>query len=202
MQKCLYGLQGNIVKDYKNGYCIRFADDICVSARTKKDAEKFLEEIKKFVAKRGLQLSDNKTRIINIKKEGFEFLARFYLYQDGFLKCVPSDRAVQNFINEMEELIFNNKKSVSQKKLIQKINAKITGFTTYHKCEDSSEVFKYLDVVINALLLKFMKAIYPNSTLEQLQKKYWKNDSIRKKYICYSLQSEYMCAKYGRYNFS
>lgn len=202
LQKCLYGLQGNIVKDYKNGYCIRFADDICVSARTKKDAEKFLEEIKKFVAKRGLQLSDNKTRIINIKKEGFEFLARFYLYQDGFLKCVPSDRAVQNFINEMEELIFNNKKSVSQKKLIQKINAKITGFTTYHKCEDSSEVFKYLDVVINALLLKFMKAIYPNSTLEQLQKKYWKNDSIRKKYICYSLQSEYMCAKYGRYNFS
>lgn len=179
LQKCLYDLQGKEVSDYKNGYCIRFADDVCVSSRTKKDAEKFLEEIKKFVAKRGLKLSENKTKIINIKKEGFEFLARFYLYQDGYLKCIPSDRAVKNFISEIEELIFDSKKSISQKKLIQKVNAKITGFTTYHKCEDSLEVFKYLDVVINALLLKFMKMIYPNSSIEQLQKKYWKNDSTR-----------------------
>lgn len=179
LQWYLYSLQGNDIKDYKNGYCIRFADDICISARTKEDAEQFLEEIKKFVAKRGLKLSDNKTKIINIKKEGFEFLARFYLYQDGFLKCIPSDRAVKNFINEMEELIFSNKKNISQKKLIQKVNAKITGFSTYHRYEDSLEVFKYLDVIINALLLKFMKEIYPNSTMEQLQKKYWKKDSIR-----------------------
>lgn len=188
LQEKLYSLQGKTITDYKNGYCIRFADDICVSCRTQKDAEKFLEEIKKFIAKRGLTLSESKTKIINIKREGFEFLARFYLYQDGFLKCIPSDRAVNNFISEMEELIFDNKKTISQKRLIQKVNAKITGFVTYHKCEDALEVFKYLDVVINALLLKFMRVIYPNSTVEQLQKKYWKRDSIRQECICYSFK--------------
>lgn len=176
LQHCLYDLQGKVIKDYKNGYCIRFADDLCVSARTKQDAENFLKEIKRFIAKRGLKLSEEKTKIINIKKEGFEFLSRFYLYQDGNLQCVPSNKAVRNFENELEELIEHNKKRWSQRKLIQSVNAKITGFTTYHKFEESKETFKYLDVVVNALLLKFIKEIYPNTPVEQLQKRYWKTD--------------------------
>lgn len=116
------------------------------------------------------------------------------------LKCIPSDKAVKNFQNEVEELIFRNKEKWSQRKLIQSLNAKISGFTTYHKCEDSKEVFKYLDVIINAFLLKLMAEIYPSMTIEQIQKKYWKTDSIRKKCIFTYIKCKYLCAKYGRYN--
>ena len=66
----------------------------------------------------------------------------------------------------------------SQSKLIQALNSKISGFVTYHKCEESLEVFKHLDVIINALLLKMMKELYKNYTKEQIIKKYWKKDSL------------------------
>ena len=177
LQLELYQLQGDKTRDYKNGYCVRFADDICVTARTKQDAEKFKAIIEKFVAQRGLKLSENKTRIVNIR-EGFEFISRYYCKIDGIVRCIPSEKAVKNFEREVEELIFSKEDSWSQRQLIMAINSKISGFVTYHKCEESSEIFRYLDVVINVLLLKFMRKQYPNSTTEQLQKKYWKKDSF------------------------
>ena len=79
---------------------------------------------------------------------------------------------------EVEDLIFSNKGKWTQGKLIQTLNAKISGFATYHKCEESMEVFKHLDVIINAFLLKMMRELYKNSTSEQLIKKYWKTDSF------------------------
>jgi len=179
LQRELYNMQGKEIKDFKNGYCVRFADDILVSARTEKDAKIFLEKIKKFVAERGLELSEEKTKIVNIRRNGFEFLSRFYIMQDGALKCIPSDKAIKNFELEMEELIFNKNGKQTQSNLIKRINAKIAGFTTYHKCEEATDTFRYLDIIINALLLKFMTEKKPELMLEQIQKQYWIKDSIR-----------------------
>lgn len=179
LQFRLYDLQGDKVKDYKNGWCLRFADDILVTARTKEDAEKFKEEIIRFVTERGLKISEHKTKIVNIK-EGFDFLSRTYCKIDGIVRCIPSEKAVNNFKREIEELIFENKENWSQSKLIQNINAKTTGFVTYHKYEESTEVFKHLDVIINALLLKLLKELFPKQSTDQLIKKYWKEDSFKR----------------------
>ena len=180
LQYELYSLQGRKVQDYKNGYCVRFADDICVTARTKQDAEQFRRKIEIFLAKRGLKLSEEKTKIVNIK-EGFEFISRYYCKVDGIIRCIPSNKAVKNFEMEVERLIFSSEKNWSQRKLIMSLNAKITGFATYHKCEESTEVFKHLDVIINALLLKFMRKMYPKVPMTQLQNKYWKKDSLERR---------------------
>ena len=177
LQLELYNLQGKVTKDYKNGYCVRFADDICVTARTKQDAENFKKVIEKFVAKRGLKLAEDKTKVVNIK-EGFDFISRFYCKIDGIVRCIPSEKAVKNFEKEVEELIFAREDSWSQRQLIMALNSKISGFVTYHKCEESADAFRHLDVIINVLLLKFMRKQYPNSTMEQLQRKYWKKDSF------------------------
>ena len=176
LQYRLYDLQGDRIQDYKNGWCLRFADDILVTARTEEDAKRFLEEIKKFAVERGLILSDKKTKITNIR-DGFDFLSRFYCKIDGIVRCIPSEKAVKNFEKEVEELIFENKDNWSQNKLIQSVNAKITGFATYHRCEESTDVFKHIDVIINAFLLKLLRELYPNQTREQLIKKFWKEDS-------------------------
>ena len=176
LQKRLYDLQGEEITDFFNGNCIRFADDIFITAKTRQDAETFKNEVEKFSSERGLKISDKKTKIVNIK-DGFEFLARFYCKLDGVIRCIPSKKAVDKFELEIEELILNEQRVWSQSKLIDSINAKITGFTTYHKVEESIDIFKHLDVIINALLLRKMKQLYPNSTNEQLIKKYWKEDS-------------------------
>lgn len=177
LQRRLYNLQGKPIKDFKNGFCIRFADDVCITARTREDAEKFKEEVISFVSERGLKISENKTKIVNIK-DGFEFLSRFYCKIDGVIRCIPSEKAVDKFEMEVEDMIFSNKGKWTQGKLIQSLNSKISGFATYHKCEESMAVFKHLDVIINAFLLKMMKELYKNLTKEQLIKKFWKTDSF------------------------
>lgn len=177
LQKRLFDLQGERITDFKNGFCIRFADDLCITARTREDAEIFKKEVISFASERGLKISENKTKIVNIK-DGFEFLSRFYCKIDGVIRCIPSQKAVDKFEMEVEDLIFSNKGKWTQGKLIQTLNAKISGFATYHKCEESMEVFKHLDVIINAFLLKMMRELYKNSTSEQLIKKYWKTDSF------------------------
>ena len=58
-------------------------------------------------------------------------------------------------------LIYANKDKLPLRKLIEKINNKIMGFSTYHKVEESSETFIHLDVVINTLMLKIMKEKHP-----------------------------------------
>lgn len=176
LQRVLYELQGKKTKDYKDGWCLRFADDILITARTKENAEKFKKEVVKFVSKRGLMISERKTKIVNIK-EGFEFLARFYCKIDGVIRCVPSAKSVSKFEQEVEELIFKYKEKWSQSKLIQAINRKISGYVTYHKCEESTDVFKHLDVVINMLLLKLMRELHSEIPREKLIKRYWKIDS-------------------------
>lgn len=177
LQLRLYKLQGEKIYDYKNGFCLRFADDICTTARTEKEAYKFKDEVISFARERGLKISETKTKIVNIK-DGFDFLARSYYKIDGMIRCIPSEKAVKKFEKEIEELIFNNAENWSQGKLIQNINYKISGFTTYHKVEEAIGVFKHLDVVINALLLKMMKQLYKNMTKEQIIKKFWKTDSL------------------------
>ena len=177
LQRRLYDLQGDRITDFKNGYCLRFADDLFITARTYNDAVKLKDEVIKFASERGLKLSEKKTKIVNVK-DGFDFLSRFYCKIDGVIRCIPSQKAVDKFEVEIEEIINTNKGKWSQSKLIQALNSKISGFVTYHKCEESLEVFKHLDVIINALLLKMMKELYKNYTKEQIIKKYWKKDSL------------------------
>ncbi len=176
LQKELYTLQGNNVKDFYNGQCLRFADDVLITARTKEDAVKLKNKLKDFVSKRGLRISKEKTKIINIK-DGFDFLSRYYCKIDGEIRCIPSEKAVNKFEEEVKFLIFNNKDRWSISKLIDSINRKISGFATYHKVEEARKTFIHLDVVINAFLLKMVKEFHPTYSNNQLIRKYWVKDA-------------------------
>lgn len=181
IQKLLYDMQEDQNHlDYFDGYAIRFADDICISARSREQAEKYLDAIKNFLAPRGLILSPTKTHIEHITK-GFNFLSRFYCRVDGHPCCIPSDKAVKNFEKDLEDLILNPETKWSQKKLIQAINSKLHGWASYHRVEESSEIFKHFDVLVNALLLRLMKSMYPNKTTNMLIKQYWYSDNLNRK---------------------
>ncbi|WP_324611080.1 reverse transcriptase domain-containing protein [Moorena producens] len=53
--------------------CIRYADDMVVILKPKDNAEKILEKIKTFLADRGMEISEEKTKITNTT-DGFDFL--------------------------------------------------------------------------------------------------------------------------------
>lgn len=172
LQYKLYDLQGEKITDFKNGYMVRFADDVAVTARTREDAEIFKEEIEKFAGIRGLTLSEKKTKIVNIK-DGFDFLSRFYIKLHNQIRVIPSEKAVKAFEEDLEDFILNPEKKWTQRTLIRDLNAKLYGWATYHRVEESGDVFKHLDVFVNALLIKLMQRTYPNKTVKQLLNKYW-----------------------------
>lgn len=177
LQKALYDLQGENIKDFQNGKVFRFADDVLITAKSKEDALKFKKALQKFITARGLVISEEKTKIKNIR-EGFDFISRFYCKVDGIIRCIPSEYAVENFKKEMEALIFNNIDRWSLNKMINNINSKITGFATYHKIEESMETFVHLDAIINALLLKMVKKMHPSYSNNHLIQRYWRKDSL------------------------
>ncbi len=64
----------------KFGKLIRYADDFCVICRTKQDAEKAMKIIRHIMKILKLTLHPDKTRIVNPKIEGFDFLG-FYFFK-------------------------------------------------------------------------------------------------------------------------
>lgn len=172
LQFKLYDLQGENILDYKDGYLTRFADDFAVTARSKERAEEFKVIVEEFLGERGLRLSEKKTKIVNVR-DGFDFLSRHYIKIHNQINVIPSEKAVTNLEKELEDLILNPEKHWTQRSLIQSINSKLHGWATYHRVEESKEIFSHIDVLVNALLLRLMQKTYPNKTIQQLQNKYW-----------------------------
>ena len=125
-----------------------------------------------FFGERGLRLSENKTKIVNVR-DGFDWLSKYYIKIHNEIRVIPSEKAVKNFEQDLEDFILNPEKKWNQRSLIRDLNAKLYGWATYHRVEESEEIFKHIDVRVNALLLKLMQQIYPKQTLKQLRDKYW-----------------------------
>ncbi len=156
--------------DYSDGNLLRYADDIIVSARTKESAEKCKLIIKGFLRERGLQLSEEKSKISHID-EGFTFMSRTYEKRGNMLIAIPSDAAIERFMASLKDTISNH--GGSQKSLIEKVNRKIDGWVTYHKITEADFAFRKMDVYISALLLELCEKKHPKWSRERILEKYW-----------------------------
>jgi RNA-directed DNA polymerase len=73
---------------------IRYADDMVIILRPQDDADAILERINKFLADRGMKVSEKKTKI-TAATNGFDFLGwRFKVQSNGKFRCTPS---VENY---------------------------------------------------------------------------------------------------------
>lgn len=158
------------ITDFYNGNVLRYADDIIIAARTEGDAERMGEILSEFLFLRGLELSSTKSHVVNMA-EGFSFMSRFYIKKNGFFCVYPSEDSVSRFMTSIKDTIENH--TGSQQGLINKINRKIDGWTTYHKVEDSFDTFRRLDVYIKAQLLKSCEDKHPKWDREKILEKYW-----------------------------
>ncbi len=60
---------------------VRYADDFVILCASREEAEQVLEEVRQWVEEAGLQLHPEKTRIVDARQEGFDFLG--YHFQQG-----------------------------------------------------------------------------------------------------------------------
>ncbi len=160
--------------DYADGNMVRYADDVLFTARTKETAERIMGYVKEFLSPRGLELSSEKCRIVNIN-DTFDFMSRNYFKRDGLVFSKPSKDSVERFMATLEETIVNY--TGSQQSLIEKLNRKIDGWVTYHKTGEADREFKIMDAYIKGLLLQLSESKHPKWTRERVLEKYWYVDS-------------------------
>ena len=166
--------------DYANGNLLRFADDIIVTARTKETAEKILNILRIFFAERGLSLSAQKTKIVDLE-DGFEFLSWSYKYEKlygrgyGNVRAEPSSAAIEKMERELRDLITPYRGS--QKALIDKLNRKLAGWANYHKVTDARQAFRRIDDTVRALLLELCEKLHPKWPRSRVIGKYFYQES-------------------------
>ncbi len=170
----LDGLEG-VLKSKFEGlqvYLVRYADDMIATAKTKEDAEEVKRTIAGFLAERGLELSEEKTRIVHIN-EGFDFLGWTLRKFKGKLLIKPSKKSIKAITRKISGII-SSAKAWAQDDLILRLNPIILGWTGYHRNSVASKVFNLLDHIIWEILYVWAKRRHSNKGKRWVVKRYWK----------------------------
>ncbi|NPE31773.1 group II intron reverse transcriptase/maturase [Methanococcoides sp. SA1] len=157
---------------------VRYADDFIVTTKTKEIAEEVKELIKNFLTDKGLELSDEKTKITHIDN-GFDFLGWNFRKYKGKLLIKPSKKSIKKFTEKISNTIKDGK-TVTQETLIDKLNPIITGWSNYHQGVVSKETFQLLDHRIWNMLWKWAKRRHPMKSKTWTAHKYWHSKGTRK----------------------
>jgi RNA-directed DNA polymerase len=151
---------------------IRYADDFIITGISKDLLEKEVKPlVEEFLAKRGLALSQEKTNITHIE-EGFDFLGQNVRKYDGKMLIKPSKKNVLKFLGDIREAIRGNK-TVTQERMIEKLNPKIRGWANYHKSVVAKKTFGAIDHEIWKSLWRWVKRRHPNKGTRWIKEKYF-----------------------------
>jgi len=123
---------------------IRYADDFIITGKSKTILERnVIPAVKRFLAERGLQLSEEKTKLTYIR-HGFTFLGQTFRKHGDTLRIMPSKEGVLALIRKVGTLI---RKYISAPIviLIKKLNEILRGWAHYHRHVVSTEAFARVD---------------------------------------------------------
>jgi group II intron reverse transcriptase/maturase len=110
---------------------IRYADDLIFFLDEDEDADAIKEEIRKFLAVRGLSIKVAKTRLVN-SIEGFDFLGwHFKVKPNGKFISYPSKDNYKTLRQKVKNIVNNS--CVSAEVKTKKLAPVIRGWRNYHK---------------------------------------------------------------------
>ena len=116
---------------YKIYQTIRYADDMVIVLRPQDDVNLALAKVKKFLAERGMNVSEAKTKL-TASTDGFDFLGwHFYVQQNGKFRCVPSEDNFKAFRKKVKKIV--NCSNYGAKVKAKKLAPIIRGWRQYHR---------------------------------------------------------------------
>ncbi len=159
-------------------HLVRYADDFVITG----DSKEFLEHevkpfVKQFLGERGLELSEEKTRITHID-EGFDFLGQNVRKYSGKLLIKPAPKNVKAFLDKVRGIIKAGK-TMPQDDLIWKLNPVIRGWANYHRGIVAKETFAKVDSVIWKSLWRWAKRRHPNKSRPWIAERYFRTIGSR-----------------------
>jgi RNA-directed DNA polymerase len=163
---------------------IRYADDFVVIHKELsviKEAEKYIAE---WVGKMGLQLKPEKTRIVHSllryegNEPGFNFLGfncrQYRRAQDGKIKTLikPEKDKLRRHLMGIKASI--RKRGTDFQEEVNRINAKIRGWTNYYRTCVAADTFKKADNVMYWQLSEWTKKSNPQGSIRRKMRKYFR----------------------------
>jgi len=157
---------------------IIYADDFIVTGNSKEALEqKVKPTIVAFLKERGLELSEEKTKITHIE-EGFDFLSQNIRKYKGKLLIKPSKRSVKDFLKNVRDVIKSNKTATTDT-MIRLLNPRIRGWVNYHRHIVAKRTFSYVDAQIFNALWRWAKRRHPNKSQNWIAERYFRSDGFR-----------------------
>lgn len=159
-------------------HIIRYADDFVVTSVSTEILEsKVIPAVRKFLATRGLELSEEKTRITNIA-EGFDFLGQNVRKYNGKLLIKPSKKSVKSLLDKVRRVIKGNA-TATQTALIQTLNPLIRGWAMYHRHSVAKATFSWVDHRIWQMLWRWACRRHPNKRARWIRYRYFRVNGNR-----------------------
>ncbi|MGN7982033.1 group II intron reverse transcriptase/maturase [Burkholderia sp. 22313] len=151
---------------------VRYADDFVITG----DSQEMLASevqpwVEAFLAQRGLQLSEEKTRIVHID-EGFDFLGWNFRKYSGTLLIKPSKKNVQTFYRKVAETISGNK-AAKQSDLIRLLSPMLRGWAQYHRPVVAKQAYSRMESLVFQRLWRWARRRHPKKRADWVRKKYF-----------------------------
>lgn len=150
-----------------------YADDFIVTGVSKEILEQKVKPvIETYLRERGLELSEEKTKITHIE-EGFDFLGFNVRKYKGRLFIKPAKGRVKDFLANIRNLIKKNR-TIKANDLIRQLNPKIRGWSNYYRHVVAKKAFRRVDHFIFEALWNWAKRRHPKKGLRWVKKKYFR----------------------------
>lgn len=157
---------------------VRYADDWICTANSKEILEqKVLPRVVQFLNERGLELSEEKTKITHIN-EGFEFLGFNLRKYKGKLLIKPAKKGIKVFLASIRKAIRLGRADKVEN-LIHVLNPKIQGWVNYYRYSVAKQIFSCVDKSIFETLWKWAKRRHPTKSIGWIKSKYFTQVGLR-----------------------
>jgi len=158
---------------------VRYADDGVVFCESREDAEAARRDLREWLARRGLRLSEDKTRIVHLT-EGFDFLGfniRHYpapkTSRSGWkLLIKPSKESVRKFKERLRRE-WMSLKGCNIRAVLKRLNPILRGWANYFRISASKETFESIDDWMFKRCVRYVKFTHPNKGWRWCRSKYW-----------------------------
>jgi len=145
------------------GELYRYADDFVIVCRKRQDAVRALEAIKWVMARLKLTLHPTKTRILDMGREGFDFLG-FHFHKMKSKKSGkllpyiwPSQKAMKAVRGKIRQITARKRLSNPLEKVVKYLNRVIRGWRNYFRIGNSTKKFQDLDRYIRERLRRWVR---------------------------------------------
>jgi len=159
-------------------HVVRYADDFIITGASKEVLEmKVKPAVSAFLRERGLELSQEKTRITHID-DGFDFLGFHVRKYAGKLLIKPAKEAVTRFLGEIRKWIKANT-ALKTEELIRQLNRKIRGWVNYYRHVVAKRTFSYVDHHVFRMLVAWTNRRHPNKPARWKRQRYFRCEGLR-----------------------